>query len=256
MSEVLVTVVCITYNQEKYIEDAIKGMVNQKTDFKYEIIIHDDASNDRTADIIKKYHEMYPDLIVPIIQEENQYSQGVRISRDIVVPMAKGKYIAFCEGDDYWCDENKLSLQINFLENNKEYSACVHNTYKINCFDSNHKKTIMHEHLGDRDYEFEDVVLDMKWHTSSIVSRIEFYQTTPDFMKLKKKITGGDYITNLYLALNGKIHYIDRLMSVYRFGATNSWTVENYINSDRMKLIFDNQNEILENINKLTENKT
>ncbi len=253
MDEILVTVICATYNQEKYIEDAIKGMVNQKTDFKYEIIIHDDASNDHTADIIKKYHEIYPDMIVPIIQKENQYSQGIRI-RDIIIPMVKGKYVAFCEGDDYWCDENKLSLQIDFLEKNPEYSACVHNTYKVNCF-KKHKKTIMYEHSGDKDYRFEDIVMDMRWHTSSIVSRIEYYKITPDFMKLKKSITGGDYVTNLHLALNGKVHYIDRLMSVYRFGATNSWTVENYKNSERMKLIFGNQNEILDNVNKLTQNK-
>lgn len=87
----------------------------QKTNFKYEILIHDDASTDKTASIIKEYEGKYPDLIKAIYQEENQYSRGNNVNF-ILLERAKGKYLAFCEGDDYWIDENKLQKQVDFLK--------------------------------------------------------------------------------------------------------------------------------------------
>ena len=100
--DILVSISCITYNHEKYIRDALEGFLMQKTDFKYEILIHDDASTDNTAKIIREYEEKYPDLIKPIYQKENQWSKGnYRISSTFNIPRAKGKYIAFCEGDDF-----------------------------------------------------------------------------------------------------------------------------------------------------------
>ena len=86
----------------------------QKTTFPIEIIIHDDASTDGTAKIVKEYADKYPDLIVPILQTENQYSQGIKPSQNFVFPRARGKYIAFCEGDDYWTDPYKLQKQVDF----------------------------------------------------------------------------------------------------------------------------------------------
>ena len=104
----LVSIACITYNHENYIRDAIEGFLMQKTTFPVEIIIHDDASADNTAQIVKEYTDKNSDLFIPIFQTENQYSQGNKPLANFVFPRAKGKYIAICEGDDYWTDPYKL----------------------------------------------------------------------------------------------------------------------------------------------------
>jgi len=123
MNNPLVSVSCITYNHEPYIRQCLDGFLMQQCDFEYEILIHDDASTDGTSEIIREYQEKYPEIIKPIIQTENQWSQGVRgIMAKFNFSRARGKYIALCEGDDYWTDPLKLQKQVDFLENNPEYS--------------------------------------------------------------------------------------------------------------------------------------
>ena len=113
-SEIAVSVICLTYNQEKYIEKALNGFVKQKTNFKFEVLVHDDASTDKTTEIIKQYEKKYPDIVKPIYQKTNQFSIGNNPTK-ICFKKSKGKYIALCEGDDYWCDENKLQKQYDFM---------------------------------------------------------------------------------------------------------------------------------------------
>lgn len=110
----LVSITCLTYNHAPYLRQCLDGFVMQKTSFPIEILIYDDASEDGTQDIIREYERKYPDLIKPIYQTENQYSKGVKVEFVYNYPRAKGKYIAFCEGDDYWTDPNKLQKQIDF----------------------------------------------------------------------------------------------------------------------------------------------
>lgn len=117
----LVTVCCTTYNHESYVREAIESFLIQETEFPFEIIIHDDASTDGTAAIILEYAERYPRLIRTIIQTENQYSKAGLINPRFVFPEATGKYLALCEGDDYWTDRRKLQKQVTFLENNPDY---------------------------------------------------------------------------------------------------------------------------------------
>lgn len=101
MDKLMVSICCITYNHEKYISEALESFLMQKTSFKYEILIHDDASTDNTAKIIREYEKKFPEIIKPIYQIENQYSKGNKINLVYNFPRAKGKYIAICEGDDY-----------------------------------------------------------------------------------------------------------------------------------------------------------
>lgn len=123
--EPLVSVCVITYNHGKYIRQCLDGILMQKVNFPYEILIHDDASPDDTADIIREYWEKYPTVIKPILRTENQYSKGVDVCW-FNFDRAKAKYIAQCEGDDYWTDDGKLQMQVDFLEEHGEYVACVH----------------------------------------------------------------------------------------------------------------------------------
>lgn len=120
----LVSIRCITYNQERYIAQALDGFLMQETNFPFEIIVHDDASSDRTSQIIKEYEKNYPKIIKPIYETENQYSKKDNTLDRIILPFLKGKYTAYCEGDDYWTNKEKLQKQIDFLENNPEYGFC------------------------------------------------------------------------------------------------------------------------------------
>ena len=125
----LVSIDCITYNHKQYIRDAIEGFLMQITNFPVEILIHDDASTDGTAEIIREYEKQYPWLIKPVYQTENQYSKHnsfISISK-IQYGRALGKYIAFCEGDDYWTDHYKLQKQVDFLESNVWVDNCLIN---------------------------------------------------------------------------------------------------------------------------------
>lgn len=124
----LVSICCLTYNHTPFIRKCLDGFLMQKTDFPIEILIHDDASTDGTDDIIREYTAKYPDLIFPLFETENQYSKGHAGEMDIKYnySRARGKYIAYCEGDDYWTEPLKLQKQVDFLEEHPEYSVCFH----------------------------------------------------------------------------------------------------------------------------------
>lgn len=126
MENPFVSICCLTYNHESYIRQCLDGFVMQKANFPIEILIHDDASTDGTQDIIREYEVKYPNIIKPIYQKENQYSKGVKVSLVYNYPRAKGKYIALCEGDDYWTDPYKLQKQVDFLESHPDYVMCSH----------------------------------------------------------------------------------------------------------------------------------
>lgn len=123
-NNVVVTIRCLVYNHEQYLRDCLEGFVMQKTNFPFEAIVHDDASTDGSAAIIKEYAEKYPDIIKPIYETENQYSKHDGSLRRIMDSHTRGKYIAYCEGDDYWIDPLKLQKQVDFLENHSEFSMC------------------------------------------------------------------------------------------------------------------------------------
>lgn len=120
------SICCVTYNHEKFIGQCIDGFLMQETTFPVEILIHDDASKDATAEIIRAYQARYPHIIKPIFQAENHYSKGIKPNITFNYPRAQGRYIAVCEGDDYWTDPHKLETQVGFLERNPEYVICYH----------------------------------------------------------------------------------------------------------------------------------
>ena len=178
----MVSVLCTAYNQEAYIARALEGFVTQKTDFAFEVLVNDDKSTDRTADIIREYAEKYPDIIRPFYQTENLYSQDIDIYQKVFFPNARGKYVAYCEGDDYWTDPEKLQIQVDFLESHPEYSACVHNTMLL-CLDGAEPDRLLVDRDSDGEIEFENIIPGMgyAYHTSSLLGKREILADPPDF---------------------------------------------------------------------------
>lgn len=207
----LVTIGCCTYNHEKYIKDAIESFLIQKTNFAFEVVIHDDASTDNTPIIISNYKKLYPRIIRPIFQNENQYSkkQG-SISARFVWPHALGKYIALCEGDDYWTDPYKLQKQVDFLEANSEYSMCFHGAQVIG--ETNSINNRLFSGLKNKDYSGDELIANWIVPTASVVFRKEIINKIPQ----SEKFIFTDIITFLTMAAYGKVRCINELMSVYR----------------------------------------
>lgn len=223
MDGIKVSVLCTAYNHEKYIRDALEGFVSQRTDFPFEVLVNDDCSSDGTAAIIREYAEKYPDIIRPFYQEKNLYSQGDMASlfAEVFYPNARGEYIALCEGDDFWTDAEKLQSQVDFLDAHPDYSACVHNTMLHYCGGDKPDAPLRPDGEGDRDVDFYTVVRGAaeSFHTSSILARREYIVNPPDFHYTAAAHGFTDYAIGLWLALNGKIRFIDRVMSVYRIAS-------------------------------------
>lgn len=224
--EIIVSICCTTYNQKDYIAQTIEGFINQKINLNYEILIHDDASTDGTDDIVRAYEKKYPNIIKGIYQKENQYSQGIMTSQ-IVRERAKGKYIAFCEGDDYWIDENKIQKQVDFLEMYPEYIATSHWCRVVDAEGKENKAFIKGDvifNFKKDDYTLNDYKKEyIPGHINSIVHRNIFKDKSCNFNEIYKasKLV-GDRTTYLILCLLGKIHVHHEMMSAYRYITNNS----------------------------------
>lgn len=237
--KVLVTVLCKTFNHEKYIKDALDGFVKQKTSFKFKIIVQDDASTDKTAEIVKSYESQYPELFDNIYHKTNQYSQRINTDYKYIKHKLEGKYIAYCEGDDFWKSENKLQTCIDFLESNKNYAMVCHKFDRIR---ANDKKYIDTKPLlsQDRDISDEEIIMGSVYmQLASQVFKIEVFKERPDFFF---ESAAGDYKLNMFSMFYGKAHYIDSNMSNYRILANGSWSEETA--KDQNRLLYFNEQQI------------
>ena len=221
MSEPLVTVLCCTYNHEPWIAEALEGFVAQEAPFGIEVLVHDDASTDSTPDIIRDYAARYPDLIRPILETENKMSRGINISRDIVTPLIRGKYVALCEGDDFWTDPHKLVKQVAALEAHPEADICCH------CAEVwlGDYRTWYVPAVRNRVLRTEEVILGGGAYvaTDSILCRRDVYMQDPEFRKIKR----NDYALQILGSLRGGMVYLKDCMSVYRLCLPGSWTSSN-----------------------------
>lgn len=246
-----VSIICIAYNHEKYIEKTLQSFIRQQTNFDYEILIHDDASTDKTVEIIKQYEQAYPEIIKPIYQSENKYSQNIEIVYAYNYIRAKGEYLAHSEGDDYWTDPLKLQKQYDFMNSHPKVSACIHPDKMINEAGT---KILGYRKLysSNKLLGVEDTVINQKTiSTNSIFMRNYFSSnyTIPDWY-FEADVT--DYPLCLYLATKGPIYYMNQVMSAYRVAATNSWTQRVMSDADKRRKHVDKMIELLESFDSYT----
>jgi glycosyltransferase involved in cell wall biosynthesis len=218
----LVSISCITYNHENFIRDAIEGFLMQKTTFPVQILIHDDASTDKTARIVKEYELKYPNLIKPVYQTENQYSKKNGTIGRIQRERAIGKYYAMCEGDDYWIDPLKLQKQVDMLEENSDCSICFHSSVLKNIKTNNER--VVHDHgLNNKIFKSSELISGkINMWTASILVRTEIIKSIPAELLILKF---GDVRLKLWAASKGSVAYIGGgPMSVYRRGVSGAWS--------------------------------
>ncbi len=233
----IISCCCITFNQKNYIRDAIDSMLIQKTEYAFEIIVHDDMSTDGTREILKEYENKFPNIIKPIYQDHNQWSLDNRIM-PIVFRYAKGQFMALCEGDDYWTDQNKLQLQIDEM-------------YKFpDCNISFHYGEIKYENILNKTELFCKHSSENKFFTTNEVIQYAGPLMPTASICLTKKFTDSIVersnekffkkdLTALFIqilsSVDGNARYINKNMCVYRRMGNGSWT-ENTAKDYKMHL--------------------
>ncbi|AXA33401.1 glycosyltransferase family 2 protein [Francisella adeliensis] len=224
-ADVLVSICCTAYNHEKYIEQALSGFLEQETNFSFEIIVSDDCSTDNTTSIIRKYAKDYPNIIKPIYQEENQYSKGALPIRDFILPKVSGKYIALCEGDDYWNNPEKLQIQVDLLEENPTYMGCGHNTMFLEGGNIT-ERLFLDPECTKKTYTFDDIVDYAYFHTTSLVYRYndKYKKYIDEYLAKYSCVNRNDYYMLLVFSNFGPIGYINKVMSVYRLNDGGIWS--------------------------------
>jgi glycosyltransferase involved in cell wall biosynthesis len=206
--KIMVSISCTTYNHEKYIRQCLEGFLIQQCSFDFEILIHDDASSDKTQKIIVEYQEKYPTIIKPYFQSQNQWSQGVRgMNAKFNFSRAKGKYIALCEGDDYWIDPHKLQKQVDYLEANENYVITGHDRLVVN--EENEIIELEEAKSGEL-------------YTQCILFRNVLKD---DYLRNNLRIINGDTFLIYYLQNFGKTRILNFAGSVYRVHAAGIWSM-------------------------------
>lgn len=218
--DILVTIQCLTYNHEPFIRQCLEGFVMQATNFRFEAIVHDDASTDRTAAIIKEYADKYPDIIKPIFEVENQYSKHDGTIGRSIRENTHGKYIAMCEGDDYWTDPYKLQKQVDFLESHPDYVMCSH---RFNQYIQD--KNLLEE---EKDLTFQGADYDLKnliggkWLTQTLT--VMYRRSALDLKRYERYGMSMDIILFYGLLKHGKGYCFPEAMGVYRYHNGGVWS--------------------------------
>lgn len=221
--EITVSVCCITYNHEKYIAQAIEGFLLQKTDFSIEILIGEDCSTDHTREIIKTYQKKHPKLI-KILSGEKNAGAGKNVVN--VINNAKGKYLAFCDGDDYWTDVYKLQKQVDFLRNNQTFIACSHYAKVINEKD---ETCYVATNPVPFEYTFHDLLIGKKEETrlGTLMFRVtKEFQNFGD-NKWFYRVSAGDNFLRLFITSTSgkKLYVMPEIMSCYRIHRGGVWSM-------------------------------
>lgn len=231
----LVSIQCMVYNHAPYLRQCLDGFVMQQTTFPFEAIVHDDVSTDDSAKIIAEYAEKYPDIIKPIYETENQYSKRDGSLERIINKACQGKYIALCEGDDYWTDPLKLQKQVDFMEKNQCYTMCFHNA--IEHFQSKNIPDKLFSQINDADYSSDSLIGNWIAPTCSVLLRHSVLDSQQyKVVQQCREFIYGDAPLFVTCADIGKVRGMSDVMSVYRrheggvtnHGLTLEWSIRYY----------------------------
>ena len=208
-NDILVSISCMTYNHASYIRQCLDGFLMQKTNFKFEVLIHDDASTDGTEEIIREYEAKYPNIIKALYEEENQWSKGRRGNKTFNYPRAKGKYIAMCEGDDYWIDPYKLQKQVDILEANKDCIICATGFAK----DDGVKREI--SLLTNKSKKFTLMDFTKKWYCKTLTVLFRTAGLSEYLKQVGKYKYSRDTHLYYHLLRQGNGYYLAEISGVY-----------------------------------------
>lgn len=231
--DIILSVYIPTYNHEKYIAQALEGVLKQKTKYKFEVLVGEDCSTDNTRAIVKEYEEKYPGRFQIFYREHNMYGKTPNNSVDLR-QRCKGKYIMCLEGDDFWIDECKIEKQIDFLENNPEYLGVAHNCIVVD--EESKPNGEMYPECKEEEYTLKHFVSEiMPGQYATLMYRNYYIDEYMDTSILKKGLRPGDRVTYFALTLNGRIRCIQEPMTAYRhvkksgtsFSATYKYSFEN-----------------------------
>lgn len=221
--DLMVSVCCITYNHEKYIAQALEGFLMQKTNFKFEILIGEDKSTDGTRAIIETYCKQYPGMIKLITHDVNIGAIRNQIG---VLTQAKGKYVAMCDGDDFWTDASKLQKQVDFLESNDDYVICCHHSEVI---DDQDKTVYVKDYPVELEFDYKDVLLGKREETRicSLMMRNIKEVTEVTAQSWYLDTYGTDTLLKLYAVANTgkKIYVLPDVMACYRYHNGGIWSM-------------------------------
>lgn len=220
----LVSICCLAYNHEAFIRQALDSFLMQQTNFAFEIVIHDDASTDNTAKIIEEYTQKYPEIFKPLLQTENQRSKfGGGMNPRFNFPRARGKYIAVCEGDDYWTDPNKLQRQVDFLESNNNSAGCFHHVKYINA-NGDTISEIYNERVGEFEHYNQEQclkILKSSYATCSLMFKTNELKNAPEGLKISYYC---DEVLDLAITENGVLSFLNFNAACYRFHTGGVWS--------------------------------
>lgn len=231
----IVAIKCAVYNHEPYLRQCLDGFVMQKTNFKFVAIVHDDASTDKSAEIIKEYAEKYPEIIKPIYEIENQYSKrngSLRKVMESAIFATGCKYIAICEGDDYWVDPFKLQKQVDVLESS-EYIGLVYS--KVQYFYQSKNK--FKEEFGQEYNDYSSLLRKNCIPTLTAVLRTDLYKKyIEEIQPSTKGWKMGDYPMWLWFAQNSKLYFLNEIQGVYRVLDNSASHSTNYLTKLRFTI--------------------
>ncbi|MCU9564833.1 glycosyltransferase [Proteus mirabilis] len=245
--KVYISCVCIAYNHENYIRDALDSILAQKTEYRFELIIHDDKSTDNTREIILEYKKKFPNIIKLILQEENQYSKCPRII-PLTVPYLDGNYVTICEGDDFWIDQYKLQKQIKELISNPNVNLVI--TQALSLYPDETTEKFCNLGSTKRYISFADCILGPKkdfYPTTTFFFKKNIIVSLPDWFYTIAPV--GDYYIQLFASYNNGCIYLPDITSIYRRDSIGSWSQSLNFN----KIISDRKNRI--NCNKFISNQ-
>lgn len=234
-SRPMVSVYVNCYNHESYLRQALDSIISQRIDFKMEVLVRDDCSTDNTRAIILEYEKKYPEIIIAFLENENLFSKKISDFASDILPLCRGRYLAVCEGDDYWLDNNKLTKQVRYLESNPDCILLYNNSVFV---DQNNHKTQdiygIYSPKSEQDYTLDMFSLGYEFpgQTASSIIRKSFYDDMSESMKKEYfQLRGNGDTKKIFGALLvGRVHIQSDFMSAYRIVTqdSDSWSARNF----------------------------